>query len=744
MSTASRSLADNDLDYGPTLRGLRAGQRMFGQRYQLVRQLGRGGMGVVWLAQDARLDRGVALKFLPESVQGDPAAIDELKRETRRCLELTHPNIVRIFDFEQGDETAAIAMEYIEGQTLSELRLTRPNRVFEAGDILPWVQTAIAALSHAHTECKMVHRDLKPANFMLDNEGHLKLADFGIACRISDSFSRLSRGAVSAGAGTLVYMSPQQLMGFPPKVTDDVYSLGATIYELLTGKPPFHSGSIERQIEAVVPPSMTQRRSELEIESSAAIPETWEKAVASCLEKEPGKRPQSMEAVLEQVLGRSTAASQANKTAQPVLPPLPEQASKPSASTARLKASGERGGSQSWLGIAAVLFLAGLAWASYHFGYVLPHEQEMKRIAEEQRAAEVRLQKEKDDAERLTREKDAELKRQQLAEKDARDKQMALQAELDRKQREEAEAQRQKMAAEEQRRMEDAKKPKVLKVPGDYSTITAAMDAARSIDTILVARGIYEECVSLKGGVELRGEDRDGTIIRNRIAENVVIQCESLSSGSVSNLTIEQKLNQSDESRYSAVFVRNSSVTIDNCHITCLSAHGISISQSGRTLISNCLIEKCNWSAVYVWESTGNPQLRNNSCDNNIGSAINISSGIDVIVSGNKCQGNKGAGIIVHAATANVESNTCSGNSGAGIYIYNGAKCLVKNNRCDNNNNGFAFQGRETKVRISGNHAHNNLYFGIAVEKICTPESFDGNSASGNNKEDIARNVVWK
>ena len=222
----------DDLDFGATLKGLRSGLKVF-RRFSLERQLGRGGMGVVWLGRDENLGgRQVALKFLPELVQGDEVAIAELKMETLRSLDLTHPHIVRIYDWVADEHLAAISMEYVDGHTLSGLRLRQASGVFEIPEINGWVGQLCEALTYAHGR-KIVHRDLKPSNLMIDGEGRLRVMDFGIAGSLTDSMSRLSAAAMPA-SGTLVYMSPQQAMGYPPSVADDIYSLGATLYELLT------------------------------------------------------------------------------------------------------------------------------------------------------------------------------------------------------------------------------------------------------------------------------------------------------------------------------------------------------------------------------------------------------------------------------------------------------------------------------------------------------------------------------
>jgi serine/threonine protein kinase len=284
----SDETSGNGLD--ATLRGFTGGQKLFG-RYTLIKILGRGGMGVVWLARDEELEREVALKFLPELIVHDRAVLSDLKRETRRSLELTHKNIVRIHDFVYDDHSGCISMEFIDGDTLSNLRSDKENKVFETDELREWIGQLCDALDYAHNHARIIHRDLKPGNLMVNTRAELKVTDFGIARSLSDSMSLLTmdRGT----SGTLVFMSPQQLDGERGTHVDDIYSFGATVYELLTSKPPFYSGDIHRQIREKTPPLMSQRRKELEI-SAAQIPLEWEKTVAACLEKEPAKRPQSI------------------------------------------------------------------------------------------------------------------------------------------------------------------------------------------------------------------------------------------------------------------------------------------------------------------------------------------------------------------------------------------------------------------------------------------------------------------
>ena len=272
-----------------TFREFANGQKVFA-RYTLKKVLGRGGMGIVWLARDEELERDVALKFFPEMVIRDRAILTDLKREAKRCLELTHPHIVRIYDFVQDDRSGCIAMEYVDGDNLASMRCEKAQNVFEPAELSAWTRQMCEALEYAHHRARIIHRDLKPANLMVNQRGELKISDFGIARSLSDSMSRLTME--QGRSGTLVYMSPQQLAGERGSHLDDIYSLGATLYDLLTGKPPFYSGNIDRQIQERVAPSMTERRKEFNLEP-AFVPPIWEQTVAACLAKDPAKRPQS-------------------------------------------------------------------------------------------------------------------------------------------------------------------------------------------------------------------------------------------------------------------------------------------------------------------------------------------------------------------------------------------------------------------------------------------------------------------
>ncbi|MBL9172444.1 MAG: protein kinase [Verrucomicrobiales bacterium] len=274
---------------------LAPGQQAGGGRFILVRPLGRGGMGVVWLATDTQLREEVALKFLPPEIRGDSVALDSVRHEAARSRQLSHPNIVRIHDLHGDDDgTLLLSMEFVDGKNLNDLRLEQPGRRFAWTTLAPWVKQLCDALDYAHGE-RLIHRDLKPANLMVDVRGRLKLADFGIAATAADSMSRVSLRQPTSG--TLMYMSPQQLDGRSPRATDDIYSLGTTLYDLLTGRPPFQSGDIPFQIRQLPPEPIQDRLAELGIQDD--VPPAVAALVMSCLAKDPDQRPQHVRAVAE-------------------------------------------------------------------------------------------------------------------------------------------------------------------------------------------------------------------------------------------------------------------------------------------------------------------------------------------------------------------------------------------------------------------------------------------------------------
>lgn len=293
---------------------------IFAGRFELQFQLDRGGPGVVWLALEHGPERPVDLRFLPDRVNHDPVALRELKEETGRSSKLDHPSIARVYDLVEEGGSVAIATEYVEGWTLSQLRLARPNQIFEVDDLKRWIGDLCNALEYVHQKAGLLHGELSPVNLMMNVDGRLKVTNFSVMRRITDL--AFVSGSVRGMGGMLTYRSPQQVLGERPAPTDDIYAVGATLYELLTGRAPFGAETVLAQVIEKVPPSMVVRRSELGVKGDP-IPDQWEKAIADCLAKNPAQRPQSPLEVLRRV---------------GLAPALPSEA-KPPASTAAVSVS---------------------------------------------------------------------------------------------------------------------------------------------------------------------------------------------------------------------------------------------------------------------------------------------------------------------------------------------------------------------------------------------------------------------
>src|ERR687891_137900 len=202
-------------------------------RYRLVAKVGSGGMADVWSAEDTQLGRRIALKFLHERFAEDRQFVDRFDREARAAAGLSHPNIVGVYDRGEWDGTHYIAMEYVEGATLSAL-IARGVGIGEAGEI---TRQVLAGARFAH-ERGIVHRDLKPGNVLVDAEGRARVADFGIARAGASEITQT--GSV---LGTAQYLSPEQAQGFEVTATSDLYSIGVMLYEALTGRVPFEGDS---------------------------------------------------------------------------------------------------------------------------------------------------------------------------------------------------------------------------------------------------------------------------------------------------------------------------------------------------------------------------------------------------------------------------------------------------------------------------------------------------------------------
>ncbi len=235
-------MTENTINADVTMDGGAAGTLLAG-RYRVVRQLGQGGMGSVWLAEDLKLDgHKVAVKMLPSILVSNKRAYNQLKSEALVALKLTHPNIATVRAFEENEGNPFLVMDYIDGLTLDEYLAKKGKLSEETTYCL--LEPVARALDYAH-ERGIVHRDVKPGNVMVTWDGDPFVLDFGIAREIQETMTRVT-GKLSSG--TLLYMSPEQLKGASPKSAQDVYSFAALAYECLKGEPPFCRGQVEWQI----------------------------------------------------------------------------------------------------------------------------------------------------------------------------------------------------------------------------------------------------------------------------------------------------------------------------------------------------------------------------------------------------------------------------------------------------------------------------------------------------------------
>jgi serine/threonine protein kinase len=248
-------------------------------RYSVERELGRGGMSVVYLAHDRELDRPVAIKVLAPHLTDDPDFVRRFRREARTAAQLAHPNIVQVFDFGEAD-SLFIVMEYVDGERLDAVR-TREGRL-PAATVVTLATQACAALGYAH-ERDVVHRDVKPANLLLRSDGTLKVADFGIA-RAGDATALTQAGTI---LGSAAYVAPEQARGEPVGPQADLFSLGVVLYELLAGSTPWQVDRLAQlaTIAEAPPPPLRSLAPE--------TPPAVEAAITSCLARDPADRPRS-------------------------------------------------------------------------------------------------------------------------------------------------------------------------------------------------------------------------------------------------------------------------------------------------------------------------------------------------------------------------------------------------------------------------------------------------------------------
>jgi tetratricopeptide (TPR) repeat protein len=254
-------------------------------RYRITGKLGRGGMGIVYKAQDTVLDRTVAFKVLPESLKENPQALKNFLREAKSAAQLNHPNIVTVFDAGEQDGVYYIAMEYVDGNTLKEIVKHRGK--ISAGGITHVLAQMCEALAYAH-EKKIVHRDIKTANTMWTRDRKAKIMDFGLAKVIEEV-----RNHTTVVSGTPYYMSPEQTLGKNVDHRTDIYSLGVTLFELATGTLPFREGNLPYHHVHTPPPDP--------LDINPELPPAIRNIINRCLEKDPADRYQSTREILSEI-----------------------------------------------------------------------------------------------------------------------------------------------------------------------------------------------------------------------------------------------------------------------------------------------------------------------------------------------------------------------------------------------------------------------------------------------------------
>ena len=321
MNTADSNSPNNPP--APTPR-FSEGQKLAGC-YGLKRRIAGADETEIWLAHDEVLGKDVSLHFVPDALLGDAAAMNELRREVKRTRQLIHPNILRVYDLVEDADWAAISMDAFDGESLA-VRLAKTDGAgFDIAEMQPWVAPLCQTLEDAH-KINVVHRDVAPGSIFLGTEGKVFVAGFGISRCIADAVSRIS-GKPNPRLAT---SSPQQLDGAAATRLDDVYAVGALLFQSLTGALPFVGDDVPGQIRNAAPPVVSSLRRK----DAAPVSAAWEKTIAACLEKRPEARPQGAAEIARRLL--ATGVEQEPAAAPAVVVPkkvAPAESSAPVVAT---------------------------------------------------------------------------------------------------------------------------------------------------------------------------------------------------------------------------------------------------------------------------------------------------------------------------------------------------------------------------------------------------------------------------
>ncbi|GAA0736138.1 serine/threonine protein kinase [Dactylosporangium roseum] len=293
--------------FGPRRSSVAAARRLLDGRYRMEGLLGSGGMGTVWRGHDLRLNRPVAIKVLSGGGLGRSTAMERFEREARAVGRLSHPNVVRVYDFGVQDGDPYLVMELMDGPTVAQLLSGGPLPV---DDTLALAAQICDGLGAAHA-AGIIHRDVKPGNLILAGSGAVKICDFGVA-RLLDTAGQADLTGTAVAVGSPEYMAPEQITSGPVDARSDLYALGCTMYAMLAGSPPFATGTsygIVHQHLTEAPQPLHVRRPD--------VPPAVADLVADLLAKRPDERPQDTAAVRARIAAAADPAAPAVQVPRP-------------------------------------------------------------------------------------------------------------------------------------------------------------------------------------------------------------------------------------------------------------------------------------------------------------------------------------------------------------------------------------------------------------------------------------------